>query len=93
MSVTSQVLISVLFCLLLIPLSGTISEMIFSKSDWSKVIVLIIIASGIQSVNNLINTLMRLQSKSVLYSITNLIKLVTVLSLTIIFHHSKKNGT
>jgi O-antigen/teichoic acid export membrane protein len=92
MSVASQVAISILFCALLIPLSGTISGIIFSKHDWSKVIILIIIASGIQSINNIINTLMRLQSKSVLYSITNLVKLVTVLSLTIYFIISRKMG-
>lgn len=92
MSFMSQVVVSVIFCLLLIPLSGTLSELIFSKPDWSKVITLVIIASGIQSVNNLINTLLRLQSKSLLYSITNLIKLISVFSLTIYFIISKKMG-
>jgi O-antigen/teichoic acid export membrane protein len=92
MSVTSQIVITVIFCLLLIPLSRTISQIIFSKPEWSKVIILIIIASGIQSINNLINTLMRLQSKSVLYSVTNLIKLFTVLSLTIYFIIPKRMG-
>jgi O-antigen/teichoic acid export membrane protein len=92
MSLSTQLTVSLLFCLVLIPLSGQLSVMLFSKTDWAKVITFVIIASAIQSVNNVINTLMRLQSRSVLYSITNLFKLVSVLSLTIFFILSKKMG-
>jgi O-antigen/teichoic acid export membrane protein len=56
------------------------------------VITLVILASGIQAINNIINTLMRLQSKSLLYTITNLFKLTSVLSLTLYFILSKKMG-
>src|SRR5512133_2932054 len=62
MSLSSQIVISLLFCIVLIPLSGHLSMLIFSKTDWSKVIGFVILASAIQSVNNVINTLMRLQS-------------------------------
>jgi O-antigen/teichoic acid export membrane protein len=92
MSLSTQLVVSLLFCLILIPLSGNLSSFILKSPDWSVVITLVIISSGIQSVNNLINTLMRLQSKSLLYSITNLIKLFSVLSLTIYFIISKKMG-
>lgn len=92
MSLSTQLVFSVLFCLILIPLSGKISVIIFSKPDWSKAITFVILASGIQSVNNVINTLMRLQSKSVLYTVTNLLKLISVLSLTLYFIMSKKMG-
>ncbi|TAL72173.1 MAG: hypothetical protein EPN88_05135, partial [Bacteroidetes bacterium] len=92
MSFTTQLIVSIIFCLLLIPLSGTFSELIFSKPDWSRVITLVILASGIQALNNIINTLMRLQSKSLLYTISNLLKLITVLSLTLYFILSKKMG-
>ena len=92
MSLSTQVVVSVLFCVVLIPLSDKISVMIFSKPDWSKAITFVILASGIQSVNNVINTLMRLQSKSVLYTLTNLLKLISVLSLTLYFILSKKMG-
>jgi O-antigen/teichoic acid export membrane protein len=92
MALSTQLIVSVLFCLVLIPLSGTLSNLIFSKTDWAKVITLVILASGIQSVNNIINTLMRLQSRSVLYSVTNLFKLISVLSLTLYFILSKKMG-
>jgi len=66
--------------------------MIFSKSDWSRVLSFVIIASAIQSVNNITNTLMRLQSRSVLYTITNLLKLTFVLSLSLYFILVRKMG-
>jgi O-antigen/teichoic acid export membrane protein len=92
MSLSTQLIVSLLFCLVLIPLSGTISVLIFSKPDWAKAITFVILASAIQSVNNIINTLMRLQSRSLLYTLTNLFKLISVLSLTLYFIISKKIG-
>lgn len=92
MTFATQLIVSLTFCLLLIPLSGTLSVLIFSKPDWARVITLVILASGIQAINNIINTLMRLQSKSLLYTITNLFKLTSVLSLTLYFILSKKMG-
>jgi O-antigen/teichoic acid export membrane protein len=92
MSLSTQVFVSLIFCLLLIPLSGKISLLILRSPDWSKVITYVILASAIQAVNNIINTLMRLQSKSLLFTITNLLKLTSVLGLTIYFIISKKMG-
>ncbi len=92
MSISTQLFISTIFCLLLIPLSRNLSQMIFSKPDFSKVLTLVILASGIQSVNNIINTLMRLQSRSLLYTITNLFKLIIVLSMTLYLILYKKMG-
>ena len=92
MAFSTQLIISIAFCALLIPLSGTLSLWILKTTNWSVVITLLIISSAIQALNNLINTLMRLQSKSLLYSLTNLLKLVSVLSLTLYFILSKKMG-
>ncbi len=92
MSLSTQIVVSMAFCLLLIPLSGKISIMIFSNADWSRVITFVIISSAIQSINNIINTLMRLQSKSFLFTLTNLLKLTSVLGLTIYLIISKKMG-
>ena len=92
MSISTQIIVSLAFCVVLIPLSGTLSVMIFSKPDWSRVITYVIIASAIQAINNIINTLMRLQSKSGLYSLTNIFKLITVLSLTLYFILTKRMG-
>jgi O-antigen/teichoic acid export membrane protein len=56
------------------------------------VIILVILASSIQAINNIINALMRLQSRSVLYTVTNLVKLTLVLSLTLYFILARKMG-
>ena len=92
MSFATQLAVSLLFCLLLVPLSKTFSIMIFSKPDWSRVITYVIIGSGIQALNNINNTLMRLQARSVLYTTTNLFKLTFVLTLSLYFIISKKMG-
>jgi O-antigen/teichoic acid export membrane protein len=92
MSLSTQIIVSVLVCLVFIPMSGTLSALIFSKPDWARVISFVILASCIQAINNVINTLMRLQSRSLLYTLSNLAKLLTVLSLTLYFILSKKMG-
>lgn len=85
MSFTSQVIISLAFCLILIPFSGTLSGLIFKTSDLSQALIYIIISSALQGINNIVNTLLRLQSRSFLFMITNLVKLLIVLLLTIFF--------
>jgi O-antigen/teichoic acid export membrane protein len=92
MSVVSQVLMSLLFCCLLIPFSGTLSGLIFSNTDWSRAIILIIISSSLQGINNIINTLLRLQARSLLFMITNLVKLLIVLLLTLYFIINRDMG-
>jgi O-antigen/teichoic acid export membrane protein len=92
MSLSTQLAISSLFCLVLIPLSGTLSVLMFSGPIWSKAIIFMILASAIQSINNVVNTLMRLQSRSILYTITNLFKLISVLAITLYFIVVKKMG-
>ena len=92
MSLVTQLVVSVSFCLVLIPLSGTLSVAIFSISDWGKALTYVILASAIQAINNITNTLMRLQSRSILYSVTNLFKLASVLVLSLYFILSKKLG-
>jgi O-antigen/teichoic acid export membrane protein len=92
MTLIMQMAISILFCIILIPLSGTISELIFSKPVPARLITLVILASAIQAVNNIINALMRLQSRSVLYTVANLLKLTSVLLMTLFFILSRKMG-
>ena len=92
MTFVSQVVVSGSLCLLLIPFSGAFSRILFHSTDWSRVISLLILASAFQVIDNIINTLMRLQSKSTLYTISNLFKLSIVLSLTLFFILSRKMG-
>lgn len=83
MTLVMQVGMSLLFCLLLMPFSRDFSQIILHKPDWTRAVNLLIISSALQAVNTIVNTLIRLQSKSVLYTIANLSKLVVVLSTTI----------
>ncbi|MDQ1297244.1 MAG: hypothetical protein QG611_1225, partial [Bacteroidota bacterium] len=53
---STQVFVSVLLCILLIPFAGSFSELLFDKSDYARVISLVILASAFQAVNNVINT-------------------------------------
>lgn len=95
MSITNQVLVSFLFCIALYPLTGAISQMIFGNPGWSNALKLLILSTALQSVNNIINTLMRIQSRSVLFSGVNLAKLLVVLGLTIyliVFRHMGVSG-
>lgn len=91
-TIVTQIIVSAVFCILLLPFSDKFSEVIFSKPDYSKVLSLVILASSIQAINNITNTLIRLQSRSLLYTLTNLFKLTLVLSLTIYFITVKKMG-
>jgi O-antigen/teichoic acid export membrane protein len=88
----TQLVISLAFCLLLIPLSGVLSQVIFEKTDWSKALSFVILASAVQAINNVVNTLMRIQSRSVLYTVNNLLKLIIVLGLTLYFILSRGMG-
>ena len=83
MALVSQIIVASLACLILTPLSPFFSKLLFQTSDWSRVISLVIISSALQVLNNMINTLMRLQSKSSLYTFINILKLVIVLPLTL----------
>lgn len=85
MSFITQVVISLLFCLVFIPVSGNLSELLFENDRWKNAIVLITISSALQSVNNVINTLLRLRARSMLFMISNLGKLLMVLLLTVYF--------
>lgn len=83
MSLLFQIFISILFCTFLIPAGKPLSRAIFDTDVMTDAIKLLIISSALQAINNLINTLMRVQARSVLFSVANLLKLITVLGLTI----------
>jgi len=92
MTIASQLVISALFCLLIIPVSKPMSDMIFGNTNWDMAITLIVISSALQGINNIVNTLLRLQAKSILFMGTNLVKLIIVLLLTVFFITKKGMG-
>jgi O-antigen/teichoic acid export membrane protein len=89
---TTQIAISVIFCLLFLPVTNQISTLIFKNLDWSLALRLVILSSALQAINNIINMLIRIQSRSVLYTFTNLFKLLIVLILTIYLIIFRKMG-
>jgi len=92
MALMFQILISLAFVLLLFPISEQMSSAIFRNTDWSRAIRLLVLSSALQSVNNLINTLMRVQSRSLLFTAVNMSKLAVVLILTVFFIIKRKMG-
>ncbi len=92
MVLISQILVSLLFIAILFPLAGQISILIFGDEKWTFALRLVILSNALQAINNIINYLMRVQSRSVLYSTANLIKLVFVLLLTIMLIVWRKIG-
>ena len=92
MSFSAQIAISVIFIVLLFPLTEQISLLLFETPDWSEVIRVMVCATALQAINNIINMLMRVQSRSFLYTVTNLSKLLVVLILTIFLITQKGAG-
>lgn len=92
MSLSIQILISLLFCTLLIPASRPLSRAIFDTDIMSDAIKLLVLSSALQAINNLINSLMRVQARAALFSVSNLLKLITVLGLTIYFITARGMG-
>jgi len=89
-SMLFNMLIILLFCIAImfiitIPLSFKISQLLFDDIQYQYLVTLMIISSGLQIINNVPAILLRLQEKSVLYSVANIIKLVFTLILTIYF--------
>jgi O-antigen/teichoic acid export membrane protein len=92
MSLSTQTIISLLFCLFILPFTSQISMIIFGTENRSDVIKLLILATSMQAINNVINTLIRVQSKSALFSLVNFSKLLIVLVLTLFFILNMKIG-
>jgi O-antigen/teichoic acid export membrane protein len=68
-----------------IPLSTKISRLLFDTIHYQYLVTLMIISAGLQILNNVPATLIRLQEKPVLYSVANIVRLVITLVLTIYF--------
>lgn len=62
-----------------------LSKMLIGNSSYSDLVFLVILASALQILTQLISTLMQLQQKAVLFTLSNISVLVIQLSLTIVF--------
>lgn len=68
------------------------SILLFNTMIYQDIIVLVMLSTGLQALGVLPATLMRMQEKALFYTITNIIKLVTTLLVTLILLFSSENG-
>lgn len=85
-------LVSVVFLLLSLPFTRAASNLLFSTPDYSRVVSYVIIASILQVFIYQLQTLMKLQQKPVLYTISNIVRLIFTLLLTIYLVVSRKKS-
>jgi len=91
---TLMILVVVVLAITLILSNFTsgISFLLFKSGDYDSIIKVILIAGGLQVINNIPNTVLRLKEKAKLYAITNLVKVTVILVTTIIFIVKMKLG-
>ena len=66
-------------------LKTEISNLIFNTPDYDKIVLLLIISTGLQALEQLPASLMRLQDKAAFFTTTNIIKLVITLVVTLYY--------
>jgi len=79
------ILVSALFLLGLLPFSEAISRLLFQSGAYRYVIQLLLLNTGLQILIAQTQTLLKLQSKALWYSLANITKLSITLGLTIYF--------
>jgi len=87
-----QMVVSAGAILILLPFTGVLSDLLFNAETWKSTIRLVVIAASLQAINSCIITVLKLQSKASLYSISNIVKLAAVLGMTIYFVVGKGMG-
>lgn len=85
-------LIGAAFLVLSYFLSGFLSKLLFPNIDYSGVVYSVIVASVLQVIVTILQTLMKLQQKPTLFTITNILRLIFTLLLTIYFVVYKKQS-
>lgn len=78
--------------ILLFIIRKQLSILIFEDEIYQYLIVLLLLSSGLQLISQLITSLMRLQSKALMFSITSLVRLLIALFLTIYLIIHLKRG-
>lgn len=91
-SLAAQTAVSLLFCLIFSLLAKQISVLIFSDERFYEEIILLTVSTGLQSLNTLVSSLLRLQSRATAYTVTNTLKLVVVLGITLFLVVGEKMG-
>ncbi|HYX07992.1 MAG TPA: oligosaccharide flippase family protein [Bacteroidales bacterium] len=76
---------SILFVWLLTRFSGSISSLLFDSNNFTSLVNLMLINTALEAVGIIPATLLRLQQKSLMYSVTYMIKFVTNLIFAVYF--------
>lgn len=84
--------LSLLAILALMPFSDSLSNLLFKHTDFSYLIILMLISTVFQVISQVPMNLMKLQSKAGLYSSSNVTRLVVTLILTIYLVVFQKRG-
>lgn len=84
-SIIFLVFISILMYLGSYSFSEKFSVLLFDKTAYSYLLKIMVVSAGLQIIAQMPSTLMRLQEKPILYSVTNIVKLIVTLFLTIYF--------
>ena len=85
-------LVSIFITLAFLPFKTQVSSLLFDSPDYSYLSILMVICAGFQIITIMPATLMRLQERPILYTVTNLLRLVVSLLLTIYFIVYLKRG-
>jgi O-antigen/teichoic acid export membrane protein len=86
---------SIIAILVMLPLSDSISQLLFQNDNYGYIIKLVLVATICQVVTNHIFALVRLQEKASLFSAVNILKLLITLILTVylvIYQNKKLDG-
>jgi O-antigen/teichoic acid export membrane protein len=78
--------------ILLFIIRKQLSILIFEAETYQHLIILLLLSSGFQLISQLITSLMRLQSKAIMFSVTSVIRLIIALLFTIYFIIHLKRG-
>jgi len=84
-SMLTLIALSTLIILIALPFSESLSTLLFQNTNYSYIIKLVLLSTGIQVLMNHIFALAKLQEKALLYSVSNVLKLAITLGLTIYF--------
>ena len=91
-TLTILVIVTLSAAFLLSHFANGISVLLFKSGDYNDIIRVILVSASLQVINNIPNTVLRLQEKAKLYALTNLVKVTVVLASTVIFIVKMKLG-
>ena len=88
-TLVTLIISSILMIFLFLPFTHKVSQALLDSTEYEYLFSLLLMGAAVQMISRLILALMRLQRKALLFSLTNILKLVITLGLTIYFIFSQ----